>query len=272
MICSPTTAGLAAGRGVCAVLALAALGCSGEPEPAGPAVDAEPYRTVGSGVARARIDGSQVGYRQLLEEAESEAQLRLATPGLAPQQERVQLFRLAAARERLQRLELAHLEYRERLAEATSSLQDFLDRFAPRRNWELSYAIEAGDLGLAVSVLEDTAARALGESKGSSRRMPESEARFSRGSGTEQVAAAPELEEGVRRLASTSFYRLGELAVERLEYGAAERSFRRAIEYAADLGARAEAMRAYADLLEGMGREEDSRRVAAELDRLLRLE
>ena len=260
------------GRGLRCLLvgvALVAAACSGEPGPVGPVVDAEPYGAVGAREQRTKLDGSQQSYRELLERVIADAEQRLGETQPGTTQRALQDARLMAARDRLGRIQLAYLDYRERLAEATSSLKEFLDRYSPQRNWELGYALESGDLGLAVSVVEETLDRAVGGEQRSLRPTSKAEARFAEGAARKSTVS-PEAEETMRRDASAVLLRLGRVAAERLEFGAAERSFRLAIDQSTDLGARAAAIQAYADLLAGTGRLDQSRELTTEIDRLLR--
>jgi hypothetical protein len=125
---------------------------------------------------------------------------------------------------------------------ADRSVHLFLFRFAPERDWEAAYAMRAGDLTLAASIVRDVVSRFSEQPR-------------------EQVDQAdlPAEKLKAEALAADALLRLARLGVEGADFSNAELLFRACLDYEADLDLRAEAEADYAALLELLDRAEEGR-------------
>jgi hypothetical protein len=175
---------------------------------------------------------------------------------------------------KLRNVDLAFIEHRNAFVLAERTLNTFVFQFAPDREWESTYAMRSGDIGLASTIVQGVLATL---------ETPQAEQRPVEHVGLEEDSielnmdprtpmrdmAADQLR--AETMGAEALLNLAKLAVDAAELGEAERQFRACLNYEADLGVRANALNGYAALLELLDRKEEARRIDAITSRTLNI-
>ena len=167
---------------------------------------------------------------------------------------------------KLRNLDLSFLQQRNAFVLAQANLNNFVFQFAPDRQWEVTYAIRSGDVGLASSIVQDVLARF--DTAGA---IPVSHVDIPQEAEGEETPLDQEIETHIQdlavdrlkaeTLAADALLRLAQLAIEAADFGQAERQFRACLSYESDLTVRADALNGYAALLELLDRSDEARKI-----------
>jgi hypothetical protein len=201
-------------------------------------------------------------YHDALERAKArrEKELQGVEPD-GPAHERL-VEELRAIEAKLRNVDVAFLQQRQAFVLAKGAVTAFVNQFAAEREWEITYAIRSGDLGLAASIVRDVISHygAMEPARVEHIDVPQE------ATALDQDSDAPiqDMAKGqllVETQGADSLLKLAQLAIESGEFGEAERQFRACLSYESDLGVRTDALTGYAALLELLERDEEARRI-----------
>jgi len=180
---------------------------------------------------------------------------------------------LAAIDYKLRNLDLAFLQQRNAFVLAQAALTNFVYQYAPEREWEVSYALRSGDIGLSSSIVQDVLARAAPQDVRPVEHVeiPQEETALDQEIETHIADMAVD-DLRIEMLGTEVLLKLAQLAIEAAELGEAERQFRACLNQETDLTVRNDALAGYAALLELLGRNEEARRIDSIASRALNIQ
>lgn len=196
-----------------AVLGLGLTAC-GDDRPRHAGADSVGFSAEESGVggvaSRRRLadEGSIEDYQAALKQLARQNDARLAAASDDDEHRDAMTLRKQRLEQKLQALDRAYSDHRDRRHAAQGRVGSFLLRFGPDLQWEADYGISSGDVGLVSALVRDVVERL--------RKRP---------SNPDDPAVAARDALAAEKLAADAFHQLGVLAEDMLDFETAERSY-----------------------------------------------